>query len=307
MHPSEWPSGLIPDEFILEQRQVPLEENGEDSFLAQQGIRILATTLSWRKEFDWTQLPKCYVCNDGALFDPALQEVLRSDRNEVWMAAYFSDQRGAVRWVRLPVEAAVLALSDIALMIPWETPDTLLVISANAQVRLSWSPSKKDHVFLCSHRVTAADLEVELPQWVRIIMGRHEHTAIRLWVIEHLDHLSFYLFCCDEWKDFVFHAFIQGNSEEMSKVAETLRQLDALGHDIWNAHALTVYDDLALAFYHEDPPPWTARLWEYMNPLSLWIDLHTREYMEMVRQRRLKRDAGLLKRLKAEGRLFAEP
>lgn len=308
--PPFWPNEVVPAAYVLEHHIVPHSQALSSAFPGN-GIRFWNdragdATLG---DFAWTHFDSVYKTEVEIFPLDYLSRVLEAKSKTYWILAIpDSDGDHDHHWIKVTAEIAALVWFDLAQKIQIQLIREIFLFSEDQSCYCSGRAIWQQDYLLSNVPIQKDSYEIKWPEWVKIIFRRYsDHGLYRELVNQMGNYFSYLTFAGDPWSFYVQDVFREGDPAEMEKMANTLYLLDHDAEDdCENHHALTVYDDLALLFYADDPQPWTDRLWEYLDPLNIYVDMSTSEFIEMSRARRLQRDASLIKQLRNKGRLWRE-
>jgi hypothetical protein len=299
----QWPASLVPAEFVLNSMRLA------SSQLPIRPVFFEGTAPYWVQgyhsayDWDWTRLPVFarYSWTEKAYRD--LGSHWKATSTKVWMTLVepWSDP-AEIDWILLDGEVAALIAGDFrGTNFSLYRDDALIMITEDGQTIASQGGAWSREELLLSHQVLPNGKEFLWPDWVTLIMSRHRdenwgNDLANAFMDSNLEEgFSFYGFCMKSWRDYVFDQLQLGTDKAVEHVLKTMQMLDDMGYGS-SCQAITVWDDLAMVYYADNPPDWILRLWKFMNPLELWIDMTTREGMEALRQKAARRDSRYMKR-----------
>lgn len=293
-----WYTDLIPDEFVLETRMGAVLPPVYPVVAAEKEPQRFWNS-HW--DWDWKYLDAFHVQKvEDDYRGPALINLDRFPVNEpYWLASpeNFSEVP-YLDWVRVEGDIAKMVLTDFDEKKPYGYNSMLLISISGIHFGSYCGPLVEN--FLFSNLPWASDKSYyhvnawvhRWARWSKLIFNRHPD----IWdpyelkkMIADGDH-SFYMFCTDIWRDYVIDLWYDGTDEEVQYAMETVRLLDEENDS--SAQFLTIWDDLAIAFFYPDQTnKMISRMYDLLpNPHNLILDMHDDKGMEFYRAKARKRD-----------------
>lgn len=292
-----WFTEFIPEEFVLESR---LGQVLPPVFPLVKGEGNLERFWNVHFDWDWRYLAEFQV---QKLHDFWGSHSINLDRfpvdEQYWLASYDNFYEvAAVDWVLVDGDIAKMVLGDFDRQDSWKKK-SLLLISITGNHFGSYDGVFANY-FLISNTIWAStksyyQVEAWTHRWGRwsiLIFERHPD----IWEPHSFEDLikngddSFYLFCTDIWRDYVFDRWHDGTDEEVLYAMETVELLDRENDS--SAQFLTIWDDLAIAFFRSPTTtPFIKRMYKLLdNPMDLWLDMHDEAAMDLYRREARRRD-----------------
>lgn len=293
-----WYTTLIPDEFILSEWSdgwnppvLPVTQNkkqklwgGEQAF-----------------DWDWRYMPEFQVHKIMVDWEKKSISIDRFPRQErYWLAiGKRADDRESDKWVLVEGEIAAMILHDAHQNDDFTWDYTLLFIAESGNHYGSYLGHWASDFLLSNSPWASKQFYGDLhawthtwKQWETIVFERHPDC----WdgygmnkILADADN-SFYAFCRNLWRDYVIDLWHEGTDKEVKHAMKTVEILDAkFGGD---EQFLTIWDDLAIAFYYPDQTnTMISRMYDLLpNPTDLFLDMHDEKGMEINRAKTRKRD-----------------
>jgi hypothetical protein len=292
-----WFTDLIPEEFVLETRMGAVLP---PVYPVVAGEKEPQRFWNSHWDWDWRYLDAFHVQKGEDIWGPAVINLDRFPVNEPYWLAHLDSfgEAPPLTWVQVEGEIAKMVLTDFIKKEPFKYHTLLLISSSGKHFGSYRGPFVDDYLF--SNSPWAKDLSYyngnarvhRWAKWSKVIFERHPD----IWdpygfekIMAYEDD-SFFSFCVEVWRDYVFDKWYSGTDEEVLHAMETVRLLDE-GNDS-DAQYLTIWDDLAIEFFRsEKTTKFIERMYKLLDdPMDLDIDLTTSEGMKMYREKARKRD-----------------
>lgn len=290
---------LIPGEYILDQRKgvgAPVVPIGA---WKQEGGFVRYSKWDW----EWISVEEFWRFED--VFE-GLDAIGKSElvgKNPVWVAAGEFEERAEMDWFLLDWDILLLLMDDLWWNDIWEWKSSPhYIISHDGSFFASHGGAFSGKSFFVSKNIRGGERYAWGDYFV-FVLTRHPAHNWEKAIQEELASPSAYMFFAYAWRDYIFQTLEFGTEAEIYFVFESIRKLDDMGY--YSSHqGLTVWDDLAIAFFGDHPPKWIRKLWQFLDPFELWMDMAEYDSMRELQQKTKKRDDGIIKQLRQQGKLF---